>query len=64
MLNEGKVVDGKELLHTLVSQFVEMDTPTALARTPGGNISDGIIQLTQPVQIQVSIYSNSRTGSE
>jgi hypothetical protein len=33
----------------LVNQFVEIDTPTALARTPGGNISDGMIQLTYPM---------------
>jgi hypothetical protein len=31
-----------------VSQLVEIATPTAFDRTPGGKISEGMIQLTQP----------------
>jgi hypothetical protein len=33
-----------------VSQFVEIATPTALERTPGENISLGMIQLTHPIE--------------
>jgi hypothetical protein len=33
-----------------VNQFVEIATPTALQRTPCGNILLGMIQLTHPIE--------------
>jgi len=39
-----------------VSQLVAIDTPTALDRTPGGKISEGMIQLTQPGHVSGYTY--------
>lgn len=48
----------------LVNQLVAIATPTALPLTPGGNISLGMIQLTQPIEkAKLEMYNHTKTAA-